>query len=130
MTQADEEKTAFKTHHVHFQFRVMQFGHTNAPTTFQCLMNAVFQDCMRKFVLIFMDDIFVYSPTLQTHVTHLQEVFSILQEYKLYAKRSKCSFAVTQIEYLGHVISANGVATDPSKIDAMLKWPIPTSHID
>lgn len=81
-------------------------------------------------MLIFMDDIFVYSPTLQTHVTHLQEVFSILQEYKLYAKRSKCSFAVTQIEYLGHVISANGVATDPSKIDAMLKWPIPTSHID
>ena len=130
MAQVDEEKTAFKTHHGHFQFRVMPFGLTNAPATFQCLMNAVFQHCMRKFVLIFMDDILVYSPTLQAHVVHLQEVFSVLQQHKLYAKRSKCSFAVTHIEYLGHVISANGVATDPSKTEAMLKWPVPTSHTE
>jgi hypothetical protein len=130
MAQVDEEKTAFKTHHGHFQFRVMPFELTNAPATFQCLMNVVFQHCMRKFVLIFMDDILVYSPTLQAHVVHLQEVFSVLQQHKLYAKRSKCSLAVTHIEYLGHVISANGVATDPSKTEAMLKWPVPTSHTE
>jgi hypothetical protein len=74
MSARDEEKTSFKTHHGHFQFRVMPFGLTNALATFQCLMNAIFQHCMRKFVLIFMDDILVYSSSLEQHVNHLQEV--------------------------------------------------------
>jgi hypothetical protein len=115
MTEKDEMKTAFKTHHGHFQFRVMPFGLTNAPATFQCLMNVVFQSLMRKCVLIFMDDILVYSPSLEDHATHLNPVFQILQEQQLYAKRSKCLFAVNQIDYLGHVISDKGVATDPNK---------------
>jgi hypothetical protein len=130
MAEEDEMKTTFKTHHGHFQFRVMPFGLTNAPATFQCLMNAVFQEQMRKFVLIFMDDILVYSPTLETHVGHLQHVFHTLQNHQLYAKKSKCSFAVRQIEYLGHVISDKGVATDPSKTATMSKWHVPTSHTE
>jgi hypothetical protein len=127
MAESDEYKTAFKTHHGHFQFRVMPFGLTNAPTTFQCLMNSIFSKQMRKFVLIFMDDILVYSPTLDIHVAHLREVFLILLDHKLFAKMSKCSFAQNQIEYLGHIISDKGVATDPQKTAAMLNWPVPTT---
>lgn len=130
MAEKDEVKTAFKTHHGHFQFRVMPFGLTNAPATFQCLMNVVFQKLMRKCVLIFMDDILVYSPTLEEHATHLQQVFQTLQDQQLYAKRSKCSFAVRQIDYLGHVISENGVATDPGKTVSISKWPVPSSHTE
>jgi hypothetical protein len=130
MAEADELKTALKTHHGHFQFRVMPFGLTNAPATFQCLMNVVFQELMRKCVLIFMDDIPVYSPTLEAHAIHLNKVFQILQDHQLYAKRSKCSFAVQQIDYLGHVISHRGVATDPSKTVSITRWPVPTSHTE
>lgn len=130
MAVQDEMKTAFKAHHGHFQFHVMPFGLTNAPATFQCLMNAVFQQQMRKCVLIFMDDILVYSPTLETHVIHLHQVFQVLQKLQLYAKRSKCSFAVNQIEYLGHIISDKGVSIDPTKIESMVKWPVPSSHTE
>jgi hypothetical protein len=89
----------------------MPFGLTNAPATFQCLMNSIFSKQMRKFVLVFMDDILVYSPTLDIHVAHLREVLLILLDHKLLAKMSKCSFAQNQIEYLGHIISDKGVAT-------------------
>jgi hypothetical protein len=130
MADQDEMKIAFKTHHGHFQFRVMPFGLTNAPATFQCLMNAVFQQLMRKCVLIFMDDILVYSPSLETHVVHLQQVFQVLETHQLYAKRSKCAFALTQIEYLGHIISDKGVSTDPSKTESMRRWPTPKSHTE
>jgi len=75
MALEDEYKTAFKTHHGHFQFRVMPFGLTNAPPTFQCLMNAIFAAQMRKYVLIFMDDILVFNKSLEDHIVHLQEVF-------------------------------------------------------
>lgn len=93
MVEKDEAKTAFKTHHGQFQFRVMPFGLTNAPATFQCLMNSVFAKYIRKCVLVFMDDILVYSKDLETHQLHLQMVLDILRENKLYAKLSKCSFA-------------------------------------
>lgn len=79
MVEQDEFKIAFKTHHGQFQFRVMPFGLTNAPSTFQCLMNSVFAPFIRKFVLVFTDDILVYSPTLEQHVNHLKQVFAILQ---------------------------------------------------
>lgn len=127
MVETDEAKTAFKTHHGQFQFRVMPFGLTNAPSTFQCLMNSVFAPFIRKFVLVFMDDILVYSPDLDSHLHHLQQVFVILRQHQLFAKRSKCSFACTQLEYLGHIISDKGVSTDPEKTAAMLAWPVPTS---
>lgn len=127
MREGDEEKTAFKTHHGHFQFRVMPFGVTNGPPTFQCLINSIFYGPNRKFVISFLDDILVFSCSLQEHVEHLRTVFSILRQHQLYAKESKCSFAQPRIEYLGHVISKEGVATDPSKTSAMREWPTPTN---
>lgn len=93
MGEEDEEKTAFKTHHGHFHFRVMPFGLCNAPTTFQCLMNSIFSKYIRKFVIIFLDDILVFSFDMQAHEEHLWIVLSTLRQHELYAKASKCSFA-------------------------------------
>ena len=127
MQPEDEHKTAFKTHQGLYHFKVMPFGLTNAPATFQCIMNDVLAPYLRKFVMVFLDDILIYSPSFDTHVTHLQQVLAKLREHQLYMKLSKCSFAQHQIEYLGHIISQEGVATDPSKTVAMTQWPTPTS---
>jgi len=127
MLPDDEAKTAFKTHQGHYQFKVMPFGLCNAPATFQCVMNAVLAPCLRRSVLVFMDDILVYSPSLTEHVEHLSEVLKLLREAKLFVKGSKCSFACDSLEYLGHIISAKGVATDPKKTQAMVDWPQPTT---
>jgi len=88
----DEAKTTFCTHSGHWEFRVMPFGLTNAPATIQALMNTILQPLLRKCVLIFIDDILIYSPTLEAHVEHLQQVFKILNDHQLMLKRSKCSF--------------------------------------
>ena len=127
MVESDEEKTAFKTHQGQYQFRVMPFGLTNAPATFQCLMNATFARFIRKFVLVFMDDILIFSEDLEQHQHHLQEVLSVLREHQLFAELSKCSFAQQELEYLGHIISDKGVSTDPAKTTAMVQWPRPTT---
>jgi len=123
---ADEPKTAFKTHHGHWEFRVMPFGLTNAPATFQAIMNTIFQPLHRKGVLVFVDDILIYSKTLEEHLQLLSQVFTILEQHQLFLKQSKCSFAQQSLEYLGHVISAQGVATDPTKTQAISTWPTPT----
>jgi len=127
MHPEDELKTAFKTHHGHFRVRVMPFGLTNAPATFQCMMNEVLQPYLRKFVLVFLDDILIYSPSWESHLAHLRSVLLQLRHHKFFLKRSKCSFAQDQIDYLGHIISRIGVATDPAKTEAMLAWPTPTT---
>jgi hypothetical protein len=127
MRPTDEEKTAFKTHHGHFQFRVMSFGLANAPATFQCIMNEVFAPFLRKFVIVFLDDILIYSPSWEDHLQHLKMVLDKLRETQFYAKLSKCSFGQTSIQYLGHIISDQGVATDPEKTAAMEQWPLPTT---
>ena len=101
MKKGEEPKTAFKTHHGHFEFRVMPFGLTNAPATFQCIMNDILSPFLRKFVLVFLDDILVYSPTLQDHVLHLEKVLSKLREHQLYMKRSKCSFCSALVRVPG-----------------------------
>ncbi|WVZ53938.1 hypothetical protein U9M48_004823 [Paspalum notatum var. saurae] len=119
MDPADEHKTAFKIHHGHYHFRVMPFGLTNAPATFHPFL--------RKFVIVFMDDILVYSPSLAQHEQHLKAVLEQLRKHQFYLKQRKCSFAQPQIEYLGHIISKEGVATDPAKTAAMQNWPTPTS---
>jgi hypothetical protein len=125
MKEEDEFKTAFKTHHGHYQFKVMPFGLTNAPSTFQCLMNEILQPFLRKFVMVFLDDILIYSDTLTQHVEHLRKVLIVLHTNQIFLKFSKCSFAQQSLEYLGHIIYVGGVATDPSKTQAMLKWPKP-----
>ena len=93
MLPEDEYKTAFKTHHGHYQFKVMPFGLTNAPATFQCVMNQILQPYLRKFVLVFLDDILIYSKTLEDHQQHLQQVLDTLRHHQLYLKESKCTFA-------------------------------------
>jgi hypothetical protein len=122
----DEHKTAFKTHHGHWEFCVMPFGLTNAPATFQALMDTIFQPLLRNCVLVVVDDILIYSKTLEDHVLHLQQVFSILEQHELYLKKSKCSFTQSSLEYLGHIISSNGVATDPQKTQAIANRPVPS----
>lgn len=120
-------KTAFKTHHGHFEFLVMPFGLTNAPATFQSLMNRIFEPHLRKFILVFFDDILVYSPTFDQHLAHLKTTLDILKTHQLFVKESKCAFAQRQVEYLGHLISNGRVSTDPRKVEAMLSWPRPIS---
>lgn len=123
----EEHKTAFRTHSGLYEFLVVPFGLTNAPATFQCVMNQIFESLLRKGMLVFMDDILVYSPTLEAHVELLTKVFEIIQLHQFYIKFSKCSFAKHDIEYLGHCISANGVSTEQSKVLAVQQWPIPSN---
>lgn len=125
MSPDDIHKTAFRTHARHYEFLVMPFGLTNAPCTFQGLMNHIFRTMARKFLLVFFDDILIYSNTWQEHMFHLQEVFTILRDNNLYLKASKCSFRATMVEYLGHFISAKVVSTDPKKVSAIMEWPAP-----
>ena len=125
MAEEDEGKTAFKTHHGHYQFRVMPFGLTNAPVTFQCAMNIVLEPFLRKFVMVFLDDVLIYSPSLEEHYKHLRMVLSKLREHKFFLKHKKCVFAKKELKYLGHVTSREGVAIDPTKTAAMLAWPRP-----
>lgn len=105
----------------------MPFGLANAPATFQSLMNSVFSDHLRKFILVFFDDILIYSPSLEAHEKHLTVTLELLREHQLYVKKSKCMLAQMEVEYLGHIISAHGVAAEPSKIQAVKDWPTPTT---
>ncbi|XP_054820707.1 uncharacterized protein LOC129319639 [Prosopis cineraria] len=127
MHEADRDKTAFRTHQGLYEWLVMPFGLTNAPATFQALMNSVFKAYLRKFVLIFFDDILIYSATWSQHLEHIGLVLEQLVAHQLYAKKSKCSFGQTQIEYLGHVVAANGVSMDLSKVAAVQQWPTPAN---
>lgn len=125
MKPEDRKKTAFRTHHGHYEWLVMPFGLTNAPASFQCLMNKVFQFALRKFVLVFFDDILIYSSTWPMHLSHLESVLQTLQQHSLFVKFSKCSFGLLEVEYLGHIVSGSGVSMDKSKIQAVLDWSRP-----
>ena len=123
--EEDTHKTAFRTHEGHYEYLVMPFGLMNAPLTFQATMNSVFQPLLRKYVLVFFDDILVFSPDWSQHLQHLEEVFRLLIENNFYVNRKKCLFGQQSVEYLGHVISGEGVAMDPTKVQCVKDWPVP-----
>jgi hypothetical protein len=122
MKESDIPKTAFHTHEGHYEFLVMPFGLCNAPSTFQSLMNHVFRPFLRHFVLVFFDDILIYSKTWKDHLTHVDQVLSLLAQHQLFLKQSKCAFGASEVEYLGHLVGKDGVRVDPKKIEAMQDW--------
>ncbi|KAJ0494721.1 putative nucleotidyltransferase, Ribonuclease H [Helianthus annuus] len=127
VAEKDIHKTAFRTTDGHYEFVVMPFGLSNAPSTFQATMNDLFRSVLRKFVLIFFDDILIYSKDLQQHYDHLRLVFNTLLSNQYFAKPSKCVFAVNEVSFLGHRISSKGVAPEPDKIHSIQQWPCPSS---
>ena len=124
---SDIHKTAFRTHNGHYEYLVMPFGLSNAPSTFQAIMNAIFRPHLRKFILVFFDDILIYSPTWEMHLHHVTQTLDILKQQQFYLKASKCAFGKQELEYLGHIISHQGVKVDSNKIEAMVAWPQPAN---
>ncbi|GKC68819.1 putative reverse transcriptase domain-containing protein [Tanacetum coccineum] len=121
----DIPKTAFRTRYGHFKFTVMPFGLTNAPAIFIDLMNRVYRPYLDKFVIVFIDDILIYSKTREEHVEHLRLVLGLLKKEKLYGKFSKCDMWLREVQFCGHVINGNGIHVDPSKIEAVKNWKAP-----
>ena len=122
---ADVHKTAFRTRYGHYEFLVMPFGLTNAPAAFMDLMNRVFRPYVDQFVVVFIDDILVYSKDRESHDTHLRVVLEILRKEQLYAKLSKCEFWLTEVSFLGHIVSKEGIRVDPKKIEVVVEWKPP-----
>ena len=118
-------KTAFRTRYGHYEYLVMPFGLTNAPATFMALMNKVFHEFLDKFVIVFIDDILIYSKSEEEHAEHLRMVLNLLREKELYGKFSKCAFWLKEVLFLGHLISGKGLEVDPRKIEAVVKWEPP-----
>ena len=118
IAKEDIPKTTFRSRYGHFEFLVMSFGLTNAPAVFMALMNKVFQPVLDKFIIVFIDDILVYSKSKSVHEEHLKTALQTLRENKLYAKLSKCEFRLDHVVFLGHVISSKGIEVDPRKIEA------------
>ncbi|GJW14297.1 putative reverse transcriptase domain-containing protein [Tanacetum coccineum] len=125
--EEDIPKTAFRTRYGHFEFTVMPFGLTNAPAVFMDLMNRVCKPYLDKFVIIFIDDILIYSKSKEEHEVHLRLVLELLRNEKLYVKFSKCEFWLQEVHFLGHVVNQNGIHVDPEKIEAVKNWEAPTS---
>ena len=119
IAEQDIPKTAFRTRYGHYEFLVMPFGLTNAPVAFMALMHTVFQPYLDQFVIVFIDDILVYSRDKEEHANHLRIVLQILREKQLHAKLSKCEFWLDQVIFLGHVLSKGGIEVDPRKVEAV-----------
>lgn len=127
IAEGDEPKTACVTRYGSFEFLVMPFGLTNAPATFSTLMNKIFHPYLDKFVVVYLDDIVVYSQSLEDHVAHLKKVFAKLREHHLFVKREKCSFAQMEVAFLGHKIKGGIIMMDEGKIKAIADWEVPAN---
>jgi hypothetical protein len=123
----DISKTAFRTRYGQYEFTVVPFGLTNAPVFFISLMNKVFMDELDQFVVVFIDDILIYSKSAEEHEQHLRVVLEKLRSHQLYAKFSKCEFWLQRVSFLGHVLTAEGVEVDPEKVKAVADWKQPTT---
>ena len=119
--EKDIPKTAFRTWYGHFKYTIMPFGLTNTPTAFMYLRHKVFQPYLDQFVIVFIDDILIYSRTPKEHEHHLTIVLQTLRKHKSYAKMSKCDFWMKEVKFLCHVVSEQGVVVDPTKIEAVMK---------
>ena len=120
--ETDIPKTAFKTRYGNFEFTVMPFGLTNAPAAFMDLMHRVFKPYLDQFVVVFVDDILIYSQLEGEHEYHLRIILQLLRDHQLYAKSSKCEFWLTEVRFLGHVVLASSVSVDLEKVEAMMSW--------
>ena len=127
VAEEDIHKTAFRTRYGHFEFTVLPFGLTNAPATFMNIMNDTLREYLDKFVVVFLDDILIYSKTPEEHLVHLDSVLATLQKHKLHVKLKKCAFGRTSIPFLGFLVTSEGIRPDPAKIEAVKSWPPPTS---
>ena len=123
----DIPKTAFSTRYGLYEYLVMSFELTNAPAYFMYLMNLVFMPKLDKFVVVFIDDILIYSENEADHAEHLRIVLSRLREHKLYAKFSKCEFSLSKVPFLGHILSRDRISVDPSKVQEVMDWKASTS---
>ncbi|GJW56139.1 reverse transcriptase domain-containing protein [Tanacetum coccineum] len=128
--EEDIPKTAFRTRYGHFEFTVMPFGMTNAPAIFMDLMNRVCKPYLDKFVIVFIDDILIYSKSEEEHEVHLKTILDLLKKEKLYAKFSKCEFWLKEVQFLGHVVNHDGIHVDPSKVESVKNWKTPESSTE
>ena len=119
-------KISFRTRYEHYEFLVVPFFFTNSLATFMDLMNRVFKPYLNHFVVVFIDDILVYSKNKEEHEKHLHVILQTIREHQIFAKLNKCEFWLYQISFLGHVVSKDGILVDPSKVEAVLSWKRPT----
>ncbi|GKB09283.1 putative reverse transcriptase domain-containing protein [Tanacetum coccineum] len=123
--EEDIPKTAFRTRYGHYEFQVMSFGLTNAMAVFMDSMNRVCKLYLDRFVIVFIDNILIYSKCIKEHEGHLRLILKLLKEEKLYAKFSKCKFWLSKVQFLGHVIDSEGIHVDPAKIESIKDWASP-----
>jgi hypothetical protein len=123
----DVPKTAFSTRYGLYEYLIMSFGLTNAPAHFMYLMNSIFMSKLDKFVVVFIDDILIYSKSEEEHVWHLCVILQRFWDHQLYVKFSKCAFWLKEVPFLGHIISTEGIAIDPSKVQEVIDWKSPRS---